>query len=530
MGAELSAGLQRLWQNLLDDPDSTEHYDALLAAPKAAQIVQALPAQDVYLLAKRIGLQDASELVALASPEQFRTFVDLDAWRHDELDPRALEGWLLALRAGAGPDLTAQVEGLDAELLGLLFLGLIAIVEIEEEEGPPDDERLFFVSADRTVAVLLLDPERSELLQLLLDEKLAALGPLGLARYLLVLAHELPASLWAEAQRWRTARLADLGFPARAEAMEVYAPLSPAQRQAMQGPLRTQPDTPLPRWIARRESGPLLARALAELDAEPRARAEQDLVYLVNALLVASEVDPADDEQVQRVLQRGRGYLEVALEMLAGGESTRGAQVLRQFPLRGLFRFCATGLQSLMQRARRLRRLAPRLSPEPQSFLEQLSRLPPRRADGGEFQRAAQVQEAEARLLQYEAMAHALAADPCMAAVPAALPALAAFGTALARRHLELAPLPASLSSEEFERFVSSAFAAGALRPELRVASVQWLSDLLPEQDGAAASALAATWCTELEEELAGLPADEPPDPRFVGGVVLRDAPDAARD
>src|SRR5688500_17627098 len=82
----------------------------ILAEKDPAAAVQALPVSDLYHLVKDLGLEDAHELIALASPDQFQGLLDLDVWAVERLDDAAVERlddaavrpWLEALVA-AGP-------------------------------------------------------------------------------------------------------------------------------------------------------------------------------------------------------------------------------------------------------------------------------------------------------------------------------------------------------------------------------------------------------------------------------------------
>src|SRR5690606_30825257 len=55
--------------------------EALLEPKDAGALVRALPASDLYPTIHDLGLADATDLVQLASPEQFQVMVDLAAWK-----------------------------------------------------------------------------------------------------------------------------------------------------------------------------------------------------------------------------------------------------------------------------------------------------------------------------------------------------------------------------------------------------------------------------------------------------------------
>ena len=54
--------------------------DLILDAENPMAVVRALPADELYFTIGEVGLADAAELVQLASPAQFRVFLDLAAW------------------------------------------------------------------------------------------------------------------------------------------------------------------------------------------------------------------------------------------------------------------------------------------------------------------------------------------------------------------------------------------------------------------------------------------------------------------
>ena len=81
--------------------------DAILSEPDAAQLVPRLPVQDLYYAITEVGLADAQELVALATPEQLQGFVDLDVWERDRLDEQRIAAWMETLAESGYKDFEA---------------------------------------------------------------------------------------------------------------------------------------------------------------------------------------------------------------------------------------------------------------------------------------------------------------------------------------------------------------------------------------------------------------------------------------
>src|SRR5687768_142531 len=91
------------FQAVLGRARGSKRVEFLLSQPDAAAIVAEMPVQDLYYLVKEVGLADAQELLELATPEQFQSFFDLDAWQRDHFEPADARPWLAAL-IDAGPE------------------------------------------------------------------------------------------------------------------------------------------------------------------------------------------------------------------------------------------------------------------------------------------------------------------------------------------------------------------------------------------------------------------------------------------
>jgi hypothetical protein len=101
----------------------------------------------------------------------------------------------------------------------------------------------------------------------------------------------------------------------------------------------------------------LLERALVELD-DPAAvaRVSSVLVALLNRVLVADRVDPADVDRVREVTARARDTLSLGLEAATGGDVAAATALLRNGPLVEIFRAGASAVIELGRRARALDR------------------------------------------------------------------------------------------------------------------------------------------------------------------------------
>jgi hypothetical protein len=211
--------------------------DLIFDARDPGALVRALPPDELYFTIREIGLADSVELVQFASAEQFKVILDLDTWRQGRFEPRRALPWLRAARVGALDDpkaaarLARKMRALDPELALLIFRDALIIHDLKVVEDPEIESDRTFRTADNAYLVeFLVDGTDYVAVRGLIDD-LQAEDVFKLSRLFASLAWELPSELEETALRWRTGRLADLGYPALEEALSWYArpPTRPAE-------------------------------------------------------------------------------------------------------------------------------------------------------------------------------------------------------------------------------------------------------------------------------------------------------------
>jgi hypothetical protein len=329
--------------------------DLILGTPNPGALVRSLPADELYFTIREIGLADAIELVQLASAEQFRVFLDLDAWRHGRLEPRRALPWLRAARSGAPQDtrlaarLAGKMRALDQELVYLVLRDAIRVHDLRVNDDPEIESDQAWKTSDGAYFIEFL-VEGSDFVAVrgLLDD-LEAENPFLSSRLLGALAWELPSELEESALRWRQGRLADLGYPSLEEALSWYA-RPPARPAEAPGQPRRAPGY----FLAPLGDRSPLARAAATLDAADREALDMQLVTAGNAVLVADGIDPVDLDQVRAAVTGARAMVELGLERLTGGDDARAAEVLAGTPVKRIFQEGFGRVLELSWRADRL--------------------------------------------------------------------------------------------------------------------------------------------------------------------------------
>lgn len=345
-------------------PTASARINALIADPRAPQRVAEMSSLALHRLLSEVGRQDATELLALARPEQIREVVDLEIWRGDRVDlPEALD-WLHLLLTQL-PDENARetIKALDVELVGYVLLRHLRVYLAQDEEAVPEDpEGTLVPTPDGWFVLELIADDQTTVHQLIeIVDRLYRSDPDHARRTIQTLMGELPTELEEWSYRWRNGRLQDLGFADPETALLIYAYLDPDSvkpgERTADRPLASDPEPVGSADLVpaqQRQGDSFWSRALATLaDDGERRRIAQALVTVGNRALSADRVAPADGEAARRSLDDLHWRLSVGLEHLCGGDIARAASVLASV---ALLRVARVGHSLALDRRRRLLR------------------------------------------------------------------------------------------------------------------------------------------------------------------------------
>lgn len=291
---------------------------------------------EVCVTVRGSGMTDGAWLLELATPGQWQACFDLDCWKGPRLELERTAEWIDAL-IEAGPEtLASAVAETDSEIWVLLLRSMAAVAVIGKEETPPDgsfsvDGVVHFTPHEGS------DPSRVQQLA----RALAAHNPGEYWRLVYGALFESPSEMEEYALRWRSGRLADLGFPEREQALRVYARLHPDEAPVLDVSTHGAALVPT-RTLPRQLQGSLVGESLRKLSPDRAGEVLGYLLAVANALAVADELVLSDPETVPLALEKAVRGIDVGLRELARVRGRPPEEVLDHTLPFDLFRIGAT--------------------------------------------------------------------------------------------------------------------------------------------------------------------------------------------
>jgi len=346
----------------LEQVDARTRQRLILSSGHGLDLVRALSSEKLFYTLKEIGLSDAVDLLALASPEQVRDMVDLDCWRKDALDDRRLLTWMMLLDEAGSSKLAEWALHVDVELLVLLVKRHLEVVrKIEVEEDPDFNQSLYFTFDDQ---YLLRFIGEDEPILALLVERMRVLDYETYRHVLEWSLFELDSSLEEHSLQWRSARLADRGYPSYDEAQALFRFVAPDSlvleqyRRAAVKKIRYAMDEELiPSDHALMFMGShdsLLVHALRRLPPEYVEQIGHELAVLTNETAVAEARDLGEVMEIRKCAEEVHDYVNIGLAYRARESEDEAIRLLSNTLLRPFFRIGVSATLRLQQRAREI--------------------------------------------------------------------------------------------------------------------------------------------------------------------------------
>ncbi len=520
--------------------DPQQKMELLLDSDQGADLMTALPAQEVYQMVKALDPEQCSDLLGLVSPAQWTAFFDFECWSGDQIDPVRARTWITLLLKGEDLQVVEKLQQVNFELLVLILKKETAVL-VGPEMIDDEEVRAEAQQRDGGYHIEYHDDAGAQLYGALF-KRLFEVVP-EFFRYLLDAVCAEGESLIEESvYQQRTGRLQDLGFPDPFEARLVYAWLDPDS-------FRADDEQKLAMGLADGSLAPGFALALFQpegllgeiLAAGVDETTAWELTCLINKVTMADGVDVGDLDQVQACIRKIYGLLEIGLESLAGTDVSKASGLFKTVYCEHLFRLGFSLTLRLQRRAKALvestvgayldrpfrAMLDPLLESCPQ-FYQGLAEDGVEEADL--FARLHQVQLCEEWLGLLEIQRRLFEEHFDFALLPPEefdlesvlletvddLSLSEIFLTALANRLLDRSFQPEPVAVDDLVVLHQRVCRSGQVAPELVEETAAWLETL--EEGGGTF----AEYCLEFWQEAFCNITPEDLDPRFVGGILIQ--------
>jgi uncharacterized protein DUF6178 len=335
--------------------------DLILSAPEAERLVRSFAPETLFYTLKEIGTADAGDLLSLAIPEQIRWLFDLDCWDKDRPNLARMREWIEAMAEGGRKRLADGLMGIDLELASLLLRQYVRVHRLDEPQESPETFLDRFVQFGEHYLVEFI---RHDAIHAYVQEFLEEAFERDYS-YFTGLMEEIywgvEAELEEQAYEFRSARLADRGFPDYFEAQRVFAYLNPNQfveiRSRYEPPERDALDEAevvapeMAPAIVDAENSLFNAALTAGFAAQGKRQLRSEMATVSNQVLVARSVDFGDLEAVRVAVEMTHNYLNLGLEHLASGDLKSAIDHLRETHLQLLFRLGVSLTIDLRKRA-----------------------------------------------------------------------------------------------------------------------------------------------------------------------------------
>ncbi|WP_156915811.1 DUF6178 family protein [Desulfatirhabdium butyrativorans] len=341
----------------------------ILEEPNGLALVRSFPEEDIYLLIKEIGPEDALPILSLASNRQWQFCIDMEIWDRDRIHPIQFAQWMNLLLT-ADPD--RFIQWVIEEQIQPIEYFLQQHIELfirEHDQDPsdfPDDaitlDGIYYARFRQPVQSASTDEMGSSDIEQFLENFLNHLSEhndhLTYQNLLLESQWVIPSELEEEAYRLRNVRLAEKGFLPYEEAISIYQPIEPDHiqpRVPLKSPsapdgipanpsilvLHNPENHPLDMTMETLKNDPIFSDVLVEMSA------------LANQVAVADKMRIASREDLFVLMKKVRAYLGIGIEIISGKSLTpqTASIVLRRYPISAVFRVGYGKLIRMRQKA-----------------------------------------------------------------------------------------------------------------------------------------------------------------------------------
>ncbi len=331
-----------------------DQLDLLMLSRQAEQVVRLLPEEDIYFMIKEIGEEDAIPVLALLSLKQLQYVFDIEWWRGDKFVPQNAMDWLRWVAKANDRLLLDWILTEDFDQKVMVLQSLIKVFKQDEMTDQYEGvEGLEHFSLEGVFDIFVKVPDAAPLLKNLFKLLYVDHQKVFFALMEAVIWYPVTATVEV-AYRWWRSRVEEKGIVDYEEAAGVYSLLDPDSLKLdappheafiEQGsPYAVAPVYPL----ADTDPATFFGQCLAMLKNHKRVNALcWELMYVANKVMVADRQDFTRMDIRHEIMRKVLGYINIGLELGAGGDIAKGEALLNQTWMQSLFQVGYAGVMRL---------------------------------------------------------------------------------------------------------------------------------------------------------------------------------------
>ncbi len=330
-----------------------DQLDLLILSRQAEQVARLLPEEDIYFMIKEIGEEDAIPVLALLSSKQLQFIFDMEWWRGDKFVPQKAMDWLQWVAKANDRQLLDWILTEDFDQKVMVLQSLIKVYKQDEMtdqyEGVEDLEHF---SLDGVFDIFAKMPDAAPLLKNLFKLLFADHPKVFFALMEAVIWYPITPTV-ETAYRWWRSRVEEKGVVGYEEAAGVYSLLDPDSLKLDVPPHEVfeqgsayaiAPVHPL----ADTDPATFFGQCLAMMKNHERVNAIcWELMYVANKVMVADRQDFSHIDIRHEIMRKVLGYINIGLELGAGGDIAKGEALLNQTWMQSLFQVGYAGVMRL---------------------------------------------------------------------------------------------------------------------------------------------------------------------------------------
>jgi len=331
-----------------------EQMDLLTLSSQAVPVVRLLPEEDIYFMVKEVGEEDALPVLAIISEKQLQYIFDMEWWRGDKFVPQKAMDWLLLMEKASDQQLLHWLLTEDFDQKVMVLQALIKVFKNDEMTDQYDGvEGLEHFTLDGVIDIFLKVEDAAPLLKNLFKLLYAEDQKIFYALMEAVIWYE-PTPTVETAYRWQRSRVEEKGILPFDEAIEVYSLLDvdSLRLEAPSHEVFVDPESPYAvapvHPLTDTDSSTFFGQCLAMMKNHGRVNAIcGELMYLANKVMVADKQEFGNMDSHHETMRKVLGYINIGLELGAGGDIAKGESLLNQTWMQSLFQVGYAGIMRL---------------------------------------------------------------------------------------------------------------------------------------------------------------------------------------